>query len=684
MKVKSLITLTASLALIIASGCKKEAKPGQLESLQFKQTSYEILETEQDLYLRKEIRTVPADIIDTAKIAFSDYDETVASIDNSYVRPRRSGTINVTATIQGKSTSCVINIKQVPVKGIELEDFSVALNGTAQTKATIKPSGISRDRLTWSIDKPEIATIDSKTGVVTGKTEGTATVTATADDAKGTCTLSVKKKLVTRVEVTPGSGRLYKLGDKLQLEAKVEPSDASFPEVTWSSSAPDIVSVDKNGLVTAKKYPNDDNPPVVITAKADNQRATCNVTLWPQQATKILLNAPSYKFTEIGESFDLYIWRVEPTERTLEDVYQWYTMRGDTKICSINGKSEILSTKLTRVSITCNAPGKETIRCMDDWSGAYADCEVELPLVPITGITLSTTSTLRSITDGKFVVSASVTPAKANEEIKWEVTSKFSDVGAATITPSKNGRSAEVTPTQVGHIIVKASSSKASSQIDISIVEGKGTVTDCQGHTYQTVKIGNQWWMAENMDCAYYDTNSEGTSNLVNFLEVYATNSFPPYYYRYSSSSFWNDWSSKDKEKAGRLYNWAAAVGIATESIARDQQTDFNKRRQGICPNNWHLPTVAEMTTLYNYVSSNALAADSWYGNDKYGFYALPTCTYSPDNRDYDKNSKYCYFWTASAISETSAKVLYLKSARKDIYTGGKREFYSVRCVRNY
>lgn len=683
MKVKSLIMIIASLALMMASGCKKEEKPGQLESIKFKQASYTIAENYLDFNLRKELETVPAGVKNTAKIKYVISDESVAAMNGNYLEPKRDGDITVTATIQGKSATCDVKITAVPIEDFSLEDFSVQLYGTAKVLLTTEPNGISHERFTWKVSDESYATID-QSGVVTGLKEGTVTVTATADGKSRICDLTVKKKVVTDVKLSQTEARFYKIGETLQLTATVEPDDASFPEVTWTSSNPDIVSVDDKGLLTAKKYPKDDNPPIVIIAKADNVKAYCYVTLWPQQATKILLNAVNYTFTEVGESFDLYIWRVEPAERTLEDVYQWYTMRGDTKVCSINGQAEILSTKLTRVSITCNSPGKETIRCMDDWSGVYADCEVELPLIPITGISLSSTSTVRSLADGKFTVSATVTPSNANEDIKWEVNSKFLGVGAATITPSKDGRSASVTPTQVGHIIVTASSSNASGQIDISIVENNGTVTDCQNNTYQTVKIGNQWWMAENLKCTMYSTNSEASGSIKNFISSYSTNSYPPYYYLYSSSSFWNSWSSKDKEKAGLLYNWAAAVGFDSESDAKAQTTDFSKRRQGICPDGWHLPTVAELTTLKNYVTSyDDLAADSWYGNDKYGFYALPTCTYSPDKRDYSSNTKYCYFWSASAGSANSAKALYIKSALYDIYSQGKDGFYSVRCVKN-
>lgn len=62
-------------------------------------------------------------------------------------------------------------------------------------------------------------------------------------------------------------------GDTLQLTATVEPSNASTPLV-WTSSAPEIAAVDKNGLVTALGEGN-----AVITVHSGNASASCSVTV---------------------------------------------------------------------------------------------------------------------------------------------------------------------------------------------------------------------------------------------------------------------------------------------------------------------------------------------------------------------------------------------------------------------
>ena len=382
MKIKSLIMLIASLALIMASGCKKEAKPGQLESIKFKQASYTIAENYLDLNLRKELETVPANIINTAKISYAVSDESVAEMNSSFLEPKRDGNITVTATIQGKSATCDVKITAVPIEDFELEDFSVAVGGTEKALLNTTPSGISPSRFTWSVADHSIATIDQN-GVATGIKEGETTVTAAVGDKVRTGKLTVKKTIVNEVTLSQTEVRFYKVGETLQLTATVKPDDASYPEITWSSSNASVVSVDQNCNLTAKKYPSK-NEPVTITAKADNQKTTCKVTLWPQQASKITLSETAHTFSMVGDEFTLSVTAIQPAERTLEDKLKWYT--DDFTFISINGDHSFVEGNIKSVNVKCKEFGTAKIHCLDMWSGVEAVCEVSVLEIPATDI----------------------------------------------------------------------------------------------------------------------------------------------------------------------------------------------------------------------------------------------------------------------------------------------------------
>lgn len=98
-----------------------------------------------------------------------------------------------------------------------------------------------------------------------------------------------------------------------------------------------------------------------------------------------------------------------------------------------------------------------------------------------------------------------------------------------------------------------------------------GTVTDYDGNVYETVIIGTQTWMKENLRSLHY---ADGTA--IDEVYVYDDNE--------SNASIF-----------GRLYTWIAAT--------RD-----SKSTQGICPDGWHVPSKAECETLINYLGGITVA----------------------------------------------------------------------------
>ena len=93
-----------------------------------------------------------------------------------------------------------------------------------------------------------------------------------------------------------------------------------------------------------------------------------------------------------------------------------------------------------------------------------------------------------------------------------------------------------------------------------------GTISDSRdGQSYRTVKIGSRTWMAENLN------------------------------YRVDSSSCYGD-SSANCEIYGRLYKWAAAMGL--DGMYDTSLWTGTPLRQGVCPQGFHLPDDSDWTTL--------------------------------------------------------------------------------------
>jgi uncharacterized protein (TIGR02145 family) len=123
---------------------------------------------------------------------------------------------------------------------------------------------------------------------------------------------------------------------------------------------------------------------------------------------------------------------------------------------------------------------------------------------------------------------------------------------------------------------------------------GFGTVTDYDGNTYQTVKIGGQWWMGEELRVTHY-RNGEAIANVIDNAawDVLTTGAY---------CSFNND----DNYIAdyGVLYNWYAV----------------NDERE-LAPEGWHIPSDAEWKVLESYLGMDAGELDntSWRGTDEGG-----------------------------------------------------------------
>ena len=114
---------------------------------------------------------------------------------------------------------------------------------------------------------------------------------------------------------------------------------------------------------------------------------------------------------------------------------------------------------------------------------------------------------------------------------------------------------------------------------------GTPTVTDYDGNTYNTVQIGTQWWMKENLKTRHY---ADGTT-----IPVGSVSSSTTAYCYYPNGN------TSTKDMYGMLYNWKAVMNNSTHSNAIPSGV------QGVCPTGWHVPSDAEFTVLTNYLSNN-------------------------------------------------------------------------------
>ena len=144
----------------------------------------------------------------------------------------------------------------VPVTGVSLNEHTLSLvpAQTAQLTAQVTPANADDPSVTWTSNKPDVATV-SETGLVTAVAEGTATIEVATTDGgyKDVCTVTVTNDYVARVELSPAGPELLPLGSQRQFTAQVIYAHGSQGDqrVTWASSNTQVATVSEDGLVTA-------------------------------------------------------------------------------------------------------------------------------------------------------------------------------------------------------------------------------------------------------------------------------------------------------------------------------------------------------------------------------------------------------------------------------------------------
>lgn len=216
-------------------------------------------------------------------------------------------------------------------------------------------------------------------------------------------------------------------------------------------------------------------------------------------------------------------------------------------------------------------------------------------------------------------------------------------------------------------------------------VKDCGTVADVDGNIYNTVVLGKQCWMKENLRVARYHDGRSITPE-PQFAGGLVMNS-----------------------NAGRLYTWFSVL----DSASPTEETDG--RVQGPCPEGWHVPSNFEWMNMEDFVGYNdsfrcgadvnyvakaladsiawprsanplvsecAISADI-SGNNATGFSVYPSGGFF--NGKSFGHGEEAGFWTCSNGSDETAPIhfFYYENATVEINCTPKETYYSVRCVKN-
>lgn len=204
--------------------------------------------------------------VSSKKVEWTTSNKDVAKVSRGEISAKKAGTAVITATYKGVSTTCLVvvtNHKQVKSLKLNKTKVSLALNATMRLKLTIEPSNAFEPGITWKSSKPSVVSVDQD-GWIAGLADGKATITVTsANGKKATCKVTVKEIKPTSVSLGKTFVSLHP-GDSYATTLKIKPSDVSNPSISYTSSDPEVATVDEDGVITAVGCGK-----ARITAKAD-------------------------------------------------------------------------------------------------------------------------------------------------------------------------------------------------------------------------------------------------------------------------------------------------------------------------------------------------------------------------------------------------------------------------------
>ncbi len=251
-----------------------------------------------------------------------------------------------------------ITIKEEPkpIETIILNKTDITLTkGTSETlQATINPSDTTDDKtLKWTSSNPNIATVDN-TGKVTAVGGGTATITVKSQNGKeASCEVKVTSKIES-ISLNKSNITLSK-GTSETLKATINPSDTTDDKtLKWTSSNPNIATVDNTGKVTAVG-----GGTATITVKSQNgKEASCEVKV-TSKIESISLNKSNITLSK-GTSETLKA-TINPSDATDDKTLTWKSE--DENIAKVDGNGKVTGVGTGTTNITVITSNGKSAAC---------------------------------------------------------------------------------------------------------------------------------------------------------------------------------------------------------------------------------------------------------------------------------------------------------------------------------
>jgi uncharacterized protein YjdB len=335
----------------------------------------------------------------TTQATWQSSDATVATVSNAgLLTALKAGTVTITATMGSVSGTASVVVNAASVSSITISPalFSIASGQNQQlTAQAVYPDGTSQDvtsQATWSSSATNVATV-SGTGLVSGVSAGTSTITATLGSVSRTAVATVTTAQLNSIIVTPSTASIA-TGQTQAFAANGIFSDGSSTDITnsviWTSSAINFATIDPTGLATGVSAGT-----ATVTATSGTVSGTASLTVTAAVLNSIDI-APDDQYIPIGGQFPLVLTG-SYSDNTTQTLTNAVWSSSDPTIASVDPVSGVVTgvsdSNGNPVTITATADG------MSNTTSVYITAAVaeSLTLTPTTASIASGTTQQYSV-----------------------------------------------------------------------------------------------------------------------------------------------------------------------------------------------------------------------------------------------------------------------------------------------
>lgn len=179
------------------------------------------------------------------------------------------------------------------------DELELIVGDIVELDVTIQPTNATNKTVEWSSSNNRVATV--RDGVVTAYYVGSTDITAKIEGKSAKCRVSVIDKHIAVTSIELNRNKLtMKEGESATLSATVKPENATDKTIIWSSTNPQVATVDKGTVLAVQEGQ------TIIYATCGDKTAACEVTVEKKAipVSSISLNQTSLKLI-VGESYQL-------------------------------------------------------------------------------------------------------------------------------------------------------------------------------------------------------------------------------------------------------------------------------------------------------------------------------------------------------------------------------------------